>query len=74
MFDPANGIDRRRRCKSTGTARWLSLIGNAKRWKPEEPLVWELQLAGRTIQLLAIKGDKRDDAYRHSVGTAGYVR
>ena len=63
VLDPANGIDPTQALQVTGTAEWLSLIGNAKRWKPEEPLVWQLQLAGRAIQLEAIKGDKQDDAY-----------
>jgi S-adenosylmethionine:tRNA ribosyltransferase-isomerase len=63
LLDPANGVDPTQALQVSGTVEWKSLIGNAKRWKPEESLVWELPLAGRTVQLQASKGDQQDDTY-----------
>lgn len=64
VLDPANGLDPGNALQETGESQWLALIGNAKRWKNDQPLSLELTLNNRTVRLEVHKGEPEDDSYR----------
>jgi S-adenosylmethionine:tRNA ribosyltransferase-isomerase len=64
VLDPADGIDPTIALQSTGEAEWLALVGNAKRWRTDEPLEWHLPAAAGKVRLQAFKGPAVEDAYQ----------